>query len=297
MSNKELLCTILTHLTKEFQKLEYLLSLTFVGSGKRLVNIEEYDNLLYQMIQHWKVLDLDFVIIVDRLNNLKIKEINSLFKKIRQCAIPSNIKVTYEKRVGPIKLVTQRDPQIMFHRLLFDERLYREYCQINKLTPFNWQFHAPILGRSLREICEIKGITKKDLLESRSGIKHFINMIETRTINPLLLRKSGPQYKYVTTSVNLGEQHYTKLILDSVIRCAGNLLKLHKPVYIEDEFKVGRLFQQTFGETKLKELPLLFAYYKNLMNCTPFKPIPDFIDFLRKQSLMFLREIRRYLEN
>jgi len=296
MKHKTLLHAILTRLIKEFQKLDYLLSFTFVGSGRKLLNEGENNYVSREIHQYWKVLDLDFVIVVDRLNDQKIKKINSIFKKICQSINIPDIKIKYETRVGPIKLVTRKNLQIMFHRLLFDERLYKEYCKINRLTPFNWQLYTPILGQPLRKIFEIDNITPKDLLESRSGVNHYIKMLETHTINPKLLRKHGLQYNYTTTTLHLNEQCYIKLILDSVIKCAGNFVKLYKPIYIEDEYNISHIFYQMFDDFKFNKLPMIFVNYKNLINCIPCKPTPDFILGLKELSLVFLKEIRNYLK-
>jgi hypothetical protein len=286
---------ILNYLTEKFEELDYLLSLTLVGSARRFINAKKI--ISNSNFLPTKVLDLDFVIIIDELNDKKITAVDKIFIQLCRSIKQAGIKVLYETRTGPIKLATDKKFKLMLHRLLYDERLYQNYCQINKLTPYNWQYQPPLIGKYIWEICKVDNITKKDIIESRSGINHYIQMIENGIVNPRVLKRIDSNYEYITENLLLKGQCYVKLTLDSVIKCAGNVLKLIQPIYVEDEYQIGRLFFNRFNESiSVKELPLIFAYYKDILNSIPFKIPPYLKNELKKQSLNFLSELKMNLE-
>ena len=142
-----------------------VLSLTVVGSF--------HDNPLFE--------DVDVVIIFDKLTISGYLNFLERMEQVRRRYSDDLISVFYEDRIAPIlpgmvKPLNLLLRTIIIHRLLFDRQLYVEYCKLNRLTPSSWQRYSPIVGIALSNVYRIGQLSKADILQSRSGIEHYIGI-------------------------------------------------------------------------------------------------------------------------
>ncbi len=285
---ESLIRRILKDIIARLQHIESIISLTLVGSLQsrfhRFTTLDELYN------------DIDIVIILRQILNEDYKAIADIFNDIAEKYSTRTTQIAYETRIGPLRHHMKNKKVIALHQLLFWVDSYINYCKINHLTPYSWQQCEPIYGLPLTDIMTLDKPTKYDVLESRSGINHYISMIEKQEIIALVIRKVNHDYNHLPVPVEVSGANYIDLMYNAVLKCSGNVIRLFEDIDIHDEDKIVNRFYEKFQNFALCDLPKQILSQKRRMRRMGLRIEKEIISDTCQEVLGFLTALRIYVQ-
>lgn len=275
---------ILDRVTQGLKRIADVLSFTLVGSYYRRRKAEKNN-------------DLDLVIVLRRITDENYVPIRKLFGELVEKYTTNDLDVIYEDVAGPIKHGAQKKAIIILHQLLHWVSEYKEYCKTNRLTPYSWQFCEPILGKPLSEIHKLEKPSKEDVLDSRSGIKHYIRIVRDKQINGRAIQRTNSTYDIVEKTIIPEGVDYIDLMYNGVLKCASNVVRLKEDIDIHEESKCVKRFESLFGDFEFSGFPRQTLKKKKVLRGKTAKANETFIKTTKKETLMFLTELKIYVES
>lgn len=148
---------------------KYILSTTIVGSFNNSNGLEG-------------ISDIDIVIIVNELNELKFNEIITTFKQLDPSSFNlNNYNIYVNETFGPLKFNTSKN--IVFHVMIYDIDGHVLHVNKSPFTCYSWEKNQPLTGLSLREIFPVVSVQYSDFIESRRGVLSYIEDLKKGAIS------------------------------------------------------------------------------------------------------------------
>jgi hypothetical protein len=283
MSKTELIELILEDLVNQLKSQNDLVSLTLVGSEYKHAEPRRYD-------------ELDLVVILRKVTAENKQKIEDIFLRVAKEHTSPTLDVSLENKIGPIKNETTKNSIVMLHLLLFDIRLYRKYCLINHLTPSSWQLRKSLLGKNLLEIHPLRSVTTQDVLHSRSGIYHYIDLVKRGKIIALSLEKKKTSFEYLPKNIELSNEGQMQLMLHTIIKSAGNVLRLQEEVDLANEKEIVSKFKEKFSGFALSQTPETALIEKTRIRTSKVYFDQKDVQAKKREVLHFLEELAGLVE-
>lgn len=197
-----------------YQHLDYIKSVTIVGSFVTSNDISS-------------ISDIDVVVILDELTREKYDEVLSRVNQLDVNDLGLN---GYELKInptfGPLKL--NSDKVIVFHVMVYDIQGHVVHVNESAFTCYGWEAYNPIIGLSLREIYPVGSLQFDDIIESRRGLKTYLDDIEKGAITYRNYEfDERGNVKTIKLSYSLDERHQKEYAYHILKHLLGNFLKIY----------------------------------------------------------------------
>lgn len=192
--------------------------------------------------------DIDLVLILKEVKSKDVKKLKKLGKYFKKTFSTKEIGITYTLKIGPIKVVSKKQKTMMLHFLIYPEKEYTKYE--SSLTRYSFQNYKPLLGKSLKEINEVKFVKKYDLFNDIDGIPAMKKWIKTKSAGYVEPTEKGIKIR----PLKLTDKQYEEIIIYSILRLASNMLEVlgkKSDINADTYKKFGKIYP-----IKLKNLPL-----------------------------------------
>lgn len=192
--------------------------------------------------------DIDLVLILKELKSKDVIKLKRLGKYLKKKFSTKKTGITCTLKIGPIKVVSEKQKTMMLHFLVYPEKEYTKYE--SSLTRYSFQNYKPLLGKPLKEINEVKFVKKNDLFNDIDGIPTMKEWIKTKSAEYVEPTEKGIKIK----PLKLTNKQYEEIIIYSVLRLASNMLRILGEKS-DTNSKTYNQFRKVYP-IKLKDLPL-----------------------------------------
>ena len=146
----------------------YIISSTIVGSFNESKGLDG-------------ISDIDIVIIVDDLTELRFKEIISSFESFNVEEVGlKDFEIFINSTFGPLKFNSRK--KIVFHLMIYDVKGHILHVEESPFTCHSWENNLPILGIPLKKVYPVLNLQLSDILDSRRGIISYIDDLRKGSI-------------------------------------------------------------------------------------------------------------------
>lgn len=167
--SKEIKKSIVSYLKEISTKNDNIVSTTIVGSFLNSNKIEA-------------ISDIDIVLIVKELNEDTFDEIINSYQNIKCTSIGlEGFDVFVNSTFGPLKFNSNK--KIVFHVMIYDIDGHIDHVEQSPFTCHSWENFKPIQGLSLKEVYPVLNLQLDDIIQTRRGIKSYLDDIEKGSIS------------------------------------------------------------------------------------------------------------------
>ena len=160
---------IKTEIVNKLSPIESLNSITFVGSFETSTDIS-------------LISDIDIIVIVDELSEIKFREIEKAASSIRGVDIGlDDYKIKLNMTFGPLKFNNEKT--VIFHIMVYDIVGHRKHVLESPFTCLDWEFFPAIYGKNLSDIYPASGVQLEDLVGSRRGLEAYLDDLNNQVIS------------------------------------------------------------------------------------------------------------------
>ncbi|MEK6827156.1 MAG: hypothetical protein AABX99_01580 [Nanoarchaeota archaeon] len=275
---------IVNEIKLKLSQIPEVVSLTLVGSHSELDKPIE------------KITDLDFIIIVNKLDISVYEKINQSLKSVAKKFNSKDMNTYVEERIGPVKLEKRKKFNLIIHQIIFDIGGYVDYCKKSPLSAYDWQNFKPVFGKDLKKINHIKKITYEDLIDKRLGINYYLRVIRENTIFCLKYKIIKKNLILTKFPVKISEGEKLQLIYSALFFVMSNILKIStQKNFRYNEKKLTHAFFDKFSETHYK---LFFVMVLDIKNKIRNKEKIAFdAEKIENEAVKFLNELKRTISN
>lgn len=220
---------------------------TLVGSHKENKGME-------------KMNDIDVVLIMKELTEENWNKVIESFNEFKSKYETNKIGYIVETGFGPFKTPSGKDITVQLHVLFFDKKSFIEYAKGSPLISYDWEFSLPVWGKSLKEICKVEKITKKDLIEARGGADYIIEQIRNG-VN-IILRPGFDErgeFKKEIIKISQNTEQKAESYYKSFKHIFMHIFEVENENKKPTDIELEKIAKRILGEEKLKDL-------KNLEN-------------------------------
>ena len=160
---------IKTEIVNKLSPIEGLISITFVGSFETSTDIR-------------LISDIDIIVIVDELSEIKFNEIEYAAGSIKGVHIGIlDYSIKLNMTFGPLKF--NNDKTVVFHIMVYDIQGHRKHVLESPFTCLDWEFFPAIYGKNLSDIYPASGVQLDDLVGSRRGLDAYLDDLTNKVIS------------------------------------------------------------------------------------------------------------------
>ncbi|MCX6742108.1 MAG: hypothetical protein NTX24_02955 [Candidatus Pacearchaeota archaeon] len=272
-------------LISKLSKLEFIESITLVGSHSDL-----------KISPSEKVIDLDFVIIANKLIYRNYKTISKIFSEIARKFSDSNYSFFVERKIGPFKPQSlEKKFTIVLHQIIFDIKGYRDYSQKSALASYDWQRTKPLYGNPLNYFFKIKKINTNQLIKERLGINFYLDALSKKEGVCIIYKKNKEKVCPKIKKIKLSKNQQIELMYHALFNTQNNMLKvISGKNEIYSFYKLNKTFFGKFENTKkYKDLFLRLHILKTSIRSK--KKTSVNLNDLRQQTIFFLNDLKKIL--
>ena len=187
---------IKTVIVNKLTPIEGLSSITFVGSFESSTDIS-------------LISDIDIIVIVDELSEIKFREIEKAAGSIKGVDIGlDDYKIKLNMTFGPLKF--NNENTVIFHIMVYDIVGHRKHVLESPFTCLDWEFFPAIYGKNLSDIDT--NLYSLNLKDDDNLEKNILSNINDNKIETYLLKLfNSTNYK---NSINFDMVYFNNIIFD-----------------------------------------------------------------------------------
>ena len=203
---------IKTVIVNKIAPLEGLSSITFVGSFESSTDI-----IL--------ISDIDIIVIVDELSEIKFREIEKAAASIKGADIGlADFKIKLNMTFGPLKFNNEKT--VVFHIMVYDIKGHRKHVLESPFTCLDWEFFPAIYGKNLSEIYPASGVQLEDLVGSRRGLDAYLDDLTNKVISYREYDFSTEPYSEKKHTFEIDDRHQKEYAYHVLKFLQLNLIKI-----------------------------------------------------------------------
>ena len=203
---------IKTEIVNKLSPIESLNSITFVGSFETSTDIS-------------LISDIDIIVIVDELSEIKFREIEKAASSIKGVDIGlDDYKIKLNMTFGPLKFNNEKT--VIFHIMVYDIVGHRKHVLESPFTCLDWEFFPAVYGKNLSDIYPASGVQLEDLVGSRRGLEAYLDDLKNQVISYREYDFSTEPYSEKKHTFQIDERHQKEYAYHVVKFLQLNLIKI-----------------------------------------------------------------------
>jgi len=278
---KRAILDILKRVVEEFKRDQFLVS--------RTISIINVGSLAFPNFKPSLINELDLIFVVDDERKEIFERFSDLLERV--CAynkhLPVNIFYTWEHGF--------RDVSVSEPTIIIDADICTKDDKDDLVLHwYSWQFYEPLYGISLREIACISSITSYDVINTKGGIKKYLDLLKQR--EDIIIKKRILDNKLVKRQAYFlkieSDKHLLYTCCKAVLDTVANAVRIYEPILNKEENI--RKFKQYFSHLCINEMPeKALIFQNNLKNgiLLEKEKIEDFC----QETISFLENLMSYL--
>jgi broad specificity phosphatase PhoE len=197
---------------EKLSTVENIISITFVGS------FESSNDLSL-------ISDIDIIVILDKLSELKFKEIEKVASEIESKHFDLDaFEIALNMTFGPLKLNNEKT--VVFHLMVYDIEGHRKHVIESPFTCLEWENHSASFGKNLKDIYPATGVQLEDLFGSRRSLETYFDDIKNKIISYRVYDFSTAPYSEKKHTFPMDERHTKEYAYHVIKHLILNLLKI-----------------------------------------------------------------------
>ena len=171
-----------------------------------------------------EISDIDIIVILKKLNPTTINTIKSKISDLQPEKY--NIERVFEinDSFGPIKI--ENDSNLIFHLMLYDEKLHIEHVKNSPFTCFDWERSKLYVKKSLTEIYPARKLFLNDFYKSRRGIQDYISDINSKKVSYRTYVETSSGLVQKKRFLDLDSKHSVEFGYHIIRNSINNILKI-----------------------------------------------------------------------
>jgi len=203
---------IKTVIVNKLAPIEGLSSITFVGSFESSTDIS-------------LISDIDIIVIVDELSEIKFREIEKAAGSIKGVDIGlDDYKIKLNMTFGPLKF--NNENTVIFHIMVYDIVGHRKHVLESPFTCLDWEFFPAIYGKNLSDIYPASGVQLEDLVGSRRGLEAYLDDLKNQVISYREYDFSTEPYSEKKHTFQIDDRHQKEYAYHVLKFLQINLIKI-----------------------------------------------------------------------
>ena len=203
---------IKTEIVNKLSPIESLNSITFVGSFETSTDIS-------------LISDIDIIVIVDELSEIKFREIEKAASSIKGVDIGlDDYKIKLNMTFGPLKFNNEKT--VVFHIMVYDIVGHRKHVLESPFTCLDWEFFPAIYGKNLSGIYPASGVQLEDLVGSRRGLEAYLDDLKNQVISYREYDFSTEPYSEKKHTFQIDDRHQKEYAYHVLKFLQLNLIKI-----------------------------------------------------------------------
>jgi broad specificity phosphatase PhoE len=203
---------IKTEIVNKLSPIESLNSITFVGSFETSTDIS-------------LISDIDIIVIVDELSEIKFREIEKAASSIKGVDIGlDEYKIKLNMTFGPLKFNNEKT--VIFHIMVYDIVGHRKHVLESPFTCLDWEIFPAIYGKNLSDIYPASGVQLEDLVGSRRGLEAYLDDLKNQVISYREYDFSTEPYSEKKHTFQIDDRHQKEYAYHVLKFLQINLIKI-----------------------------------------------------------------------
>jgi broad specificity phosphatase PhoE len=203
---------IKNEIVNKLSPIEGLNSITFVGSFETSTDIS-------------LISDIDIIVIVDELSEIKFREIEKVASSIKGVDIGlDDYKIKLNMTFGPLKFNNEKT--VIFHVMVYDIVGHRKHVLESPFTCLDWEFFPAIYGKNLSDIYPASGVQLQDLVGSRRGLEAYLDDLKNQVISYREYDFSTEPYSEKKHTFQINDRHQKEYAYHVLKFLQLNLIKI-----------------------------------------------------------------------
>jgi hypothetical protein len=214
----------------------------------------------------------------------RLKEVAKILKEKYSS---SETEVNYTFKIGPIKLPSKKQKNLLIHFLVYSKDSYFQYESI--LTRYSFQHYLPLLGLPLKSINNFESVINIDIFNEIDGIPAIKSWINKKKVAYLEPKSDGFEIKESILDNDL----YLEVIFYSILWLSNNILRIFGEYYPDIDKSMCERFKQRIL-IEMGDFPLKIYLYKKKMR-SKIKISKKEADKIKSGAIKFISQCEAYL--